>query len=110
MTNDDYQKFTKTTAIYPADAEGFDYLILGLAAEAGEVAGKWAKYKRGDYSADRIAELHSDMDKEIGDVLWFISQYCNETSTTIGALMEMNMKKLKDRQQRGVLKGNGDSR
>lgn len=109
MTNDDYQAFTKTTAIYPKGQDGFDYVILGMVAEAGEVAGKWAKWKRGDYLGVEI-EIDKDMDKEVGDLLWFISQYCNETETTIGALMEMNMRKLKSRQERGTLQGNGDNR
>ena len=109
MTNEEYQAFTKTTAMYDTtDETGFDYIILGMAAEAGEVAGKYAKYKRGDYAVG--SRLQEDMNKEVGDLLWFISQYCNETETTIGALMELNMKKLKDRQVRGVLQGNGDSR
>lgn len=110
MTLEEYQAFTKTTAIYPTGGiAGMDYLILGMAAEAGEVAGKYAKYKRGDYF-DNAAKLHEDMDKEIGDILWFISQYCNETETTIGVLMEMNMEKLTSRQERGVLQGDGDNR
>lgn len=109
MTNEEYQAFTKTTAIYPDGVDGFDYLILGMVAEAGEVAGKWAKWKRGDYVGNE-EYLEEDMHKEVGDLLWFISQYCNETETTIGALMELNMNKLKDRQARGVLQGNGDTR
>ena len=110
MTNEEYQAFTKTTAIYPTEEDsGFDYIILGMVAEAGEVAGKWAKLKRGDYDT-KPTELQDDMNKEVSDLLWFISQYCNETETTIGALMELNKKKLLDRQVRGVLKGNGDSR
>ena len=109
MTNDEYQEFTKTTAVYPSGEVGIDYVILGMVAEAGEVAGKWAKYKRGDYNVG-IDRLSGDMDSEVGDLLWFISQYCNETDTTIEALMEINMIKLRDRQKRGVLKGNGDTR
>jgi len=110
MTNEEYQAFTKTTAVYPAGGiSGMDYLMLWIAAEAGEVAGKYAKYKRGDYM-DSADKLHEDISKEIGDILWFISQYCNDTKTTIGALMEMNAAKLKSRQQRGTLQGNGDDR
>lgn len=111
MTNDEYQKRTATTAIYPKE-NGVEYVICGLASEAGEVIGKWAKSVRGDYGESAVAftALTHDLDKEIGDCLWMISQYCNETGTTIGALMEMNIRKLAARQERGTLQGSGDDR
>ena len=44
-TFDDYQKAAETTAIY-SKKTALEYLSLGLAAEAGEVAGHIAKYYR----------------------------------------------------------------
>lgn len=109
MLASDYQKATDDFAIYDKE-NAIDYLILGLVSEAGEVAGKMAKYYRGDYGDEPFPKLSEDVDKEIGDCLWMISQYCNETNTTIGALMEMNIAKLKDRRERGKIQGNGDER
>lgn len=40
-----YQAFTRTTAIYPEDRT-LEYLGLGLASEAGEVAGVVKKWIR----------------------------------------------------------------
>lgn len=109
MTNDEYQKRTALTAIYPKES-GVEYVICGLASEAGEVVGKWAKAVRGDYGDSPFPKLSSDIDKEMGDCLWMISQYCNETGTSISALMEMNLLKLAARKERGTLQGSGDNR
>ena len=45
MKLNDYQVFTRTTAIYPKDKADV-YLALGLASESGEVAGKLKKHIR----------------------------------------------------------------
>lgn len=109
MRNEDYQKATQEFALYPKK-DAIDYLVLGLASEAGEVAGKLSKLLRGDFTEDQHQQWAEEMDKEMSDCLWFISQYCNETETSIGALMELNINKLRDRKNRGVIKGSGDNR
>lgn len=109
MTNEEYQKATDGFALYDSDVS-MEYLMLGLVAEAGEVAGKMAKYYRGDFGDDITPELANAIDLEMGDILWFISQYCNETGTTITALMEKNIQKLTDRRERDAIRGEGDDR
>ncbi len=108
MTPNDYQTFTATTAAYP-ECNALHYIITGLAAEAGEVAGKYAKYLRGD-NVGFWDEVADSIDKEMGDVLWFVSQWCNETGTTLEELMEANMVKLSARKLRGTICGEGDDR
>jgi len=111
LTNEEYQKRTKDFAIYSTEeGDAMVYLILGLASEAGEVAGKLAKLVRGDYAGTDMTAWQEGVDKEMGDCLWMISQYCNETGTSIGALMEMNIGKLENRKSRGRLQGEGDAR
>lgn len=111
MTNDEYQKRTQEFAIYSTENnDGLMYVVLGLASEAGEVAGKLAKLIRGDYDQAKMDKWNEDVDKEVGDCLWMISQYCNETGTSIGALMEMNISKLEARKNAGRIRGDGDSR
>lgn len=111
MTNEEYQLRTKATAIYPTDnpESVLAYLVLGVASEAGEVAGKLKKQLRGDFK-DKWKEFSEQLDAEMGDVLWYISQYCNESGTTISTLMEMNIKKLEGRAVRKTLRGDGDER
>ena len=84
-----------------------DYLIAGLSAEAGEVAGKYAKYVRDDTSADVLAE---EMKKELGDVLWFVAVLGAFYGFTLQDISDANIKKLSSRKQRNVLTGSGDNR
>jgi len=47
---------------------------------------------------------------ELGDILWFIAQICTENSMSLDEIAAMNLSKLKNRKERGVIKGNGDTR
>lgn len=115
---DEYQKATHTTAMFTAgienmgDSERIDalvisYLALGLSGEAAEVANKVKKVIRGDYPASEISEL---LAKELGDVLWYVSELCTELGVSISDVAQGNINKLSDRQKRGAIKGDGDDR
>ena len=103
MKLDAYQLFTRSTAIYPKDKADF-YLALGLASEAGEVAGKFKKHIR-----DGVLDLDAVF-SELGDVLWYLTRICDEYGLTLEELAEKNYNKLTDRQQRNVISGSGDNR
>lgn len=99
-----YQKQAHETAVYPPDM-GMAYCVTGLCAECGEVADKVAKYYRGD------GDLNEEgLKKELGDVLWFISELSTHLRIDLQDVAEMNLQKLADRQQRNTLKGEGDER
>lgn len=109
MTFEEYEKFAKSTAIYPRE-NALIYPTLGLCGESGEVAEKVKKFIRdGVLDPD---ELH----KEIGDVLWYLSAICRDLSETFNCdyslqkAADENVRKLKSRQDRGVLRGSGDNR
>jgi len=51
-----------------------------------------------------------DILKELGDVLFYTVALANIFGGNLRKVMEMNMAKLDDREQRGVLKGSGDNR
>lgn len=106
MNVQDYQEFTQTTALYPKENEDL-YLSTGLGAETGEVLDAYAKYYRGDYSPDVLREK---LGKELGDILWFISQICNAEGLFLEDLFKDNVLKLTSRKERGVIKGSGDNR
>jgi NTP pyrophosphatase (non-canonical NTP hydrolase) len=106
VTNDfdEYQKQAVATAIYPKEV-GLVYCGLKLAGEAGEVAEKIGKSIRDNKRLD-----DEDLVKELGDVLWYIAALAEELGYDLSEVADRNQKKLKDRKDRGVLGGSGDSR
>lgn len=103
-----YQEAAKKTAIYP---EGFGvlYPVLGLANEAGEVAGKLKKIIR-DQGAVMTPESKEALAAELGDVLWYLAAVATDIGYSLGEIAESNLEKLRSRQDRGVLGGSGDKR
>ena len=109
MTFDEYQKKTSKTAVYPKLMHGSVYPALGLAGEAGEVAEKVKKLVRDDEGVVSENKL-GDIMKELGDVLWYVSQIASEFDLSLEQVAELNIEKLQDRAKRGKLKGSGDDR
>lgn len=104
LTFTEYQYKAASTAVYPPK-NAVPYLSLGLAAEAGEVADKVAKYYRGDKDLDPVALI-----QELGDVLWFVSQLSGVLGFTLEQAATLNMNKLHTRKLNNTLKGDGDNR
>jgi len=98
----------KTWSVIPVD-HPIVYPTLGLANEAGEVAGKIKKIFR-----DRAGVI-SDEDRqalkyELGDVLWYLTQICTELNLTLEEVAAANLEKLFSRLDRGQIRGDGDHR
>tara|TARA_R100001460_G_scaffold27881_6_gene55920 strand:+ start:3693 stop:4067 length:375 start_codon:yes stop_codon:yes gene_type:complete len=85
------------------------YATTGLCDESGEVAGKVKKLVR-DSEGVFTPEFRSAIAAELGDVLWYLSDICTVLELNLADVAKGNLAKLKDRQDRGVLKGSGDSR
>ena len=109
MTFDEYQKRSRETAVYPNAGNNYVYPTLGLAGEAGEVSEKIKKVIR-----DRNGELDDDVrrsvSKELGDVLWYVSQVATELGLSLEAVATENIEKLASRKRRGRISGAGDDR
>lgn len=108
-----YQAIAGKTAVYPGHDTGSNdaiaYVGLGLASEAGEVAGKLKKYQfRGDDLKGK--DLRDLLTKELGGVLWYIARICSEYQIDLHQVALLNLGELRSRQERGVLKGEGDDR
>jgi NTP pyrophosphatase (non-canonical NTP hydrolase) len=108
MELNDYQQQATTFAKYPKDI-GITYCTLGLCGEAGEVAEKLKKVIR-DGNSNLTYEKSQDILKELGDVLWYISQLSRELGFTMEEVAKGNITKLTSRMERNVLGGSGDSR
>ena len=104
----EYQRQASKTAIYD-DADIVIYSALGLASEAGEVAGKVKKSLRDD-KGQFLPEKRQEIAKEIGDVLWYIAALCTDLNVDMEAVAQGNLDKLNSRLARGVLGGSGDNR
>jgi NTP pyrophosphatase (non-canonical NTP hydrolase) len=48
--------------------------------------------------------------KELGDVLWYLSQIATELNLSLEQVAQLNIEKLFDRETRGVIKSEGDNR
>lgn len=71
-------------------------MILGLAEEAGEVAGLSKRVFR-DFPKDRERATHDNFVDELGDVLWYLAACCATQGTSLDEIWEHNIQKLKAR-------------
>lgn len=126
VTLEQYQEFTKGKARYNEDVYAtvaiededspwiheeplhYIYPVLALAEEAGEVAGKVAKYIR--KSGTDYQELRKQVLPELGDVAYQLSEAARQFGYTLDEVLQHNMDKLDGREARGTLLGEGDVR
>jgi NTP pyrophosphatase (non-canonical NTP hydrolase) len=122
MTLNEYQQRAMTTCL--PESENFAYMMLNLAGEVGEIAGKVSKYIRKGYANIDGNHLHlysqgddnaawereEDLRKEAGDVLWQLSGLCTVMGWDLEDIARQNLDKLADRQKRGVIASQGDNR
>lgn len=105
----EYQLSARSTAIYPNIGNNFIYPTLGLCGESGEVAEKVKKIIRDDNGI--ISEEKKELlKKELGDILWYISNLASELKLSLDDIASSNVEKLLSRQKRNVLSGSGDNR
>lgn len=111
MTLKEYQKFTRTTAIYPQE-QAAEYLTLGLVGEAGEIANKVKKVIRDqdNWSPEQFEDSRQSVKKEIGDVFWYLVRLVDEMGEDAEQILQTNADKLQSRKDRGVIGGSGDER
>jgi NTP pyrophosphatase (non-canonical NTP hydrolase) len=109
MEFSEYQEQSRRTATYPHAGEDMTYPALGLCGEAGEVAEKVKKTLRDDGGV-LSDERREALSRELGDVLWYLSQLATEAGLDLEEIAAENLDKLLSRQERGVLRGSGDDR
>lgn len=102
----EYQLQAMKTAVYNS-THAIMYPALGLAEEAGEVAGKIAKMLRDDIKLDDQKEK---IEAEMGDVLWMLAALAKGCNLSLQTIAEKNLEKLAKRQKNDTLNGEGDDR
>ena len=124
MNFNEYQKAAMSTAIFKGAGDRLSYPALGLAGEAGEVAGKIKKLDRdfdilaaSDMTAERpeqrqyeLVKLTKALHAELGDALWYLAVLAETLGTSLEQIATENVQKLLSRAERGVIKGSGDTR
>ena len=109
MDFNNYQKNARLTAQYPNLGSNYIYPTLGLVGEAGEVAEKVKKVMR-DKKGVFDDESKKGLKKELGDVLWYLSNLCTEFNFSLDDIALQNLEKLKLRAAKGKISGSGDDR
>ena len=111
MNPTEYQQRAHALAIYPEE-RAVEYVALGLASEAGEVAGKVKKAIRDGrhWTGEQREDHRQSVLDEASDVAWYLSELTRQYGSTLEELFSRNIAKLESRQRRGVIGGSGDSR
>jgi len=106
----EYQEKSKKTDLkVTINNSNLAYYALGLADESGEVAGKIKKLYR-DFDGKLTEEYKKEIAKELGDVMWYLTQLSTNLGLSIEEVAQMNIDKLYARMDQNKLKGNGDNR
>lgn len=92
MTMNEYQEEAKRT-INPmlSHNQKVNHALFGMASEVGEIQGIYQKLYQGHgLNAEEMA-------KELGDLLWFIAEYCTVHGFELEEIAQMNIDKLRRR-------------
>lgn len=92
MTGSEYQLLAARTINPDLSHEALcSHALHGMAGEVGEIHGIYQKA----YQGHELDEEH--LKKEVGDLLWFIAEYCTVMGWCLSDIMQMNIEKLKTR-------------
>lgn len=92
MTLNEYQQLAARTINHSlSEAAKEMHAVHGMCAEVGELQGLYQKMFQG-HQWDKGHAL-----KELGDLLWFIAEYCTACGVTLEDVARMNVDKLKKR-------------
>lgn len=109
MNFNEYQEKSSKTALHGHSVELLPRFTLGLCGETGEIAELIKKLARDD-NGQLTDERKEKLKKELGDVLWYLSQLCTSMDLSFSEVAELNIEKLYSRLERGKITGDGDDR
>ena len=96
MTGNEYQELASRTINGHLTVRDMElHAMHGMAGEIGELHSIYQKeYQGHDVDLEHIK-------KELGDLLWFIAEYCTSYDWNLEEIMQMNIDKLKKRYPEG---------
>ena len=96
MTGDEYQELAERTINRNLNnVEREMHALHGMVGEIGELHSLYQKV----YQGHNLDEDHAK--KELGDLLWFIAEYCTALGWELEDVMRLNINKLKARYPEG---------
>lgn len=128
MTLNEYQERAMSTCM--DSCKNPMYMLLNLQGEVGEISSKVAKHiRKGELKIFRNMFWWRDNDAlsdeqneanhkhwqellkaEAGDIAWQLAGLCKAMGWSLEEVCQANLDKLKSRQERGVISGEGDER
>lgn len=105
MNVNEYQKLAGRTINPDLDLAEMEWHALhGMVGEIGEIHSIYQKLYQGhDFDAEHLK-------KELGDLIWFISEYCTAREWDLNDICQMNIDKLKARFPDGFKEDNSLNR
>ena len=96
LTAEEYQRLAARTINTENSLTEMEFhALFGMCSEIGELQGIYQKI----YQGHRPSKEH--MQKELGDLLWFIAEYCTARGWELEDIMQKNIEKLKARYPEG---------
>lgn len=92
MTGNEYQKLAARTMNFEwSRGDQGKHALHGMVGEIGELHSIYQKR----YQGHPFNEEHAK--KEVGDLLWFVAEYCTAHNWNLEDIMQMNIDKLRAR-------------
>lgn len=105
MYANEYQQLaSRTMNVKLTVGETVDHALHGMVGEIGEIHSIYQK----KYQGHEISNAH--LMKEVGDLLWFIAEYCTINGWDLEDIMKMNIEKLQARFPEGFSEYNSLNR
>lgn len=96
MTGNEYQKLAaRTIRTDMTRAEQEYHALHGMVSEIGELHSIYQKRYQGHHDTEEHRM------KEVGDIIWFIAEYCTANGWDLDDIFQMNIDKLKARYPKG---------
>lgn len=107
MDLNDYLKKASETAVYPNIRNNWQYTLIGLTGELGELANILKKVIR-DHNGVPTIEHYKKIEDELGDIFWYLTMLCYEFHFDPNGVLENNIQKLNSRKLSNTVHDRGN--
>lgn len=92
MNFNEYQEKSKRTCATLKKDENDLHMVLGMLTEVGELADVYKKYLAYGKEIDRFNVI-----EELGDLMWYVANFCRMNNIDFGEVLRINIEKLQAR-------------